>query len=217
MKMGMIGGMVGFVGLLGAFAQPASASPSCLLTDINLTINGTTYNPVSCFTDVQTAANDPATETAKLSTLFGAQTFLAKDDGTKGTLNGIQFALDTPTGNTWTVSWTDVNGAAPNNLPETIDFAVLINGGNNGDAYKFNDVLLPAPPNNSGGGSFTITFLNPGGNTPGLSHMILTGSDDKIVVCPDCVINPTNGVPEPMSLSLLGLGLLGLAAVRKRA
>lgn len=35
--------------------------------------------------------------------------------------------------------------------------------------------------------------------------------------CPDCVINPTvTDAPEPMTLSLLGAGLLGIAAVRRR-
>jgi len=35
-------------------------------------------------------------------------------------------------------------------------------------------------------------------------------------VCTDCVINPTGSAPEPASIMLLGMGLLGLGAMTRR-
>jgi len=190
------------------FGPIANASVLCAATDINLTINGTTYNPTSCATDVQTGANNPTAETTAMNTAFGGGlTFLAKDDGTSQTVNGIKYTVDTPTGTSWTVGWTDVNGAAAANLPLIVNFAALINGGNNGDAYLFTNVLLPAPPNNSGSGNFTITFQNVNGtNIPGLSHLTLAGTT---------VGSPPDPIPEPMTMALLGLGIVGLGAAKR--
>ena len=222
----LLAGTALLAGPLAAHAKPSKPPPvDCTLNDVNLTIGATTYQPVQCASNVSTGASDPTTETAALNTVFSEPAadplvFLAKDDGTQETLDGIQFGLSAVTLNpaktmgTWTISWTDVDGAAPDNLPITLDLAVLISGGNNADAYLFDNLLLPVTPD-TGTGNFQITFLNNGGQVPGLSHMIIAGNNDA-EVHQQCTTDCTS-VPEPMSAALLSVGLLGtLAAARYR-
>jgi PEP-CTERM motif len=59
----------------------------------------------------------------------------------------------------------------------------------------------------SGSGTFDIQFTNPqNGNENGLSHIFLAGRFGT----------PPTLVPEPVTLALLGSGLLGLALARRR-
>jgi hypothetical protein len=110
---------------------------------------------------------------------------------------------------TWTISWTDTNGTAPLNLPIIMNFDVGLFGGNTGDGYLFDNVLLPIVPD-TGSGTFDITFFNNGKQHPAISHLTLTGGDPRTPT-PD----PTPA-PEPMSMLLLGTGVFGLGLIRRR-
>jgi MYXO-CTERM domain-containing protein len=102
----------------------------------------------------------------------------------------------------------------PVNTTETFDFLVSLKGGSQGAAlYFFDNVSFDG----SGGGSWSVSFLNSGGQTPNLSNLRVFGRAGS------CVTNCGEGggddnfeVPAPGTLALAGLALLGVAAAGRR-
>jgi hypothetical protein len=188
------------------------------VSDVTLTITPplAAYIASNCYGDFDPGNSNATTETGALNDIFGPG--LLHLDGTGQTssatgLGGITFIVATSGGangapGTWTVTWADSNGAAPVNLPITVDFAVLLNGGNNNAAYLLSSVLLPISPT-SGNGTFDIQFLNNGGQQPSISHLTLAGR--VVSSSPDPVL-----IPEPGTLLLLGSALAGFGFFRRR-
>lgn len=227
-------GLLSALGLLGGTAQaavgycvlPTPTSSTLSLTDITFTIGSTVYSPTDCYGLTDTGSSNVANNLTYVNGLRWEE-FVGgvKDDlgggNNSATVDGIQYTLTTLTNGgsgldttqTWSLAWTDSNGAALPNFPATVDFALLWNGGNHDAFYLFEDVLLPTSPN-SGNGLVYIKATNPPGNSDlGTSHVDVFFSNATSTTFQ----SPTAVVPEPGTLSLIGAAFLsGLFRFRRR-
>lgn len=182
---------------------------ACTVNDLSFTVASAppaTYTPVACVNAVNNG--NPTQETNSMNAALGTAFMLyGASDGTTSTIDGIKFtvgASGTQTG-TWTLSWQDVNGPTPDNLPIFTNLNVGLFGGSTGDAYEFTNVLLTSSPT-TGTGEFDIVFMNHGQQVPDLSHLTISG----LLGDP-----PPTHAPEPLSLAVLGAGMLGLGWARR--
>lgn len=142
-----------------------------------------------------------------------------EDDGVDSfTLDGIKYTL-TQTGSgqtgTWTLHAVDLNGvgAAPD-LPTYLDIVFALKASSSYALWFFDDQKV----DDSGAGAWNIEWIGAshGGALAGFSHLavaIRQGTAPNEECTGDC---GPNSIPEPGSLSLLGLGIVGLAASRYR-
>jgi len=136
--------------------------------------------------------------------------FLVKDESSPDTYMGIEFSLTGITGGDTSgvleLAWTDVGD--PLNLPLTMDLVFVLKASDAFASYLFEGIGLAPAPDNSGSGTWLISFENNGGQIPGMSHGSVYG---KVVDTPDTPLS------EPLTLGYLGMGLLaGFVARRRR-
>jgi hypothetical protein len=156
--------------------------------------------------DSNVAAGDIATYDG--GTWGGNWELLAKSDNQDDTLGlkGYDWDLNPVTGKsgTYTLSASPLAG-----LPKVFDFVAIIKASDRYAAYFFNDELFDG----SSGGTWKVEYLNNGKQIPDISHIEIFGRYVGDVEDP---LDP-QGIPEPASLALVGLGLLAAAAARRKS
>lgn len=179
-------------------------------------------NSNDCYGLGTTQLNGDANELAavnstKWATLPAPDLFslLQKSDNSDQTADVWKLTAGSGSSGTWNLTYT---GAVS---PLYMDFVVLLKAAQSqsGWALYFFDNVKFTSDENSGSGSYQITWTNNGGNTPGLSHLSLFGRIGEGGGGGDCLPgDPSCGgnVPEPHGLALVGLGLLGVAVARRR-
>lgn len=133
----------------------------------------------------------------------------AKDDiggsDTSNTVLSVNWSLVAASGSSggWTLTGTS---STPGVLPGYFDFVGVVKGGDGWAAYLFDNVLFDG----SGGGTWSITFLNNGGKIPGLSHFSIY---TRAGTAPP---PPGSSVPVPGTLLLTVLAAAALLSTTRR-
>ena len=215
-QLGNLACKYGIAILLTATFSSAHAVPA--VTD--LTLDGVDADAVSPFSPSGPGGNTLVADidSAFQGTGFG---FVALDAQASqvSTFNGVAITINAnnfSTSGTFNINWTDNNN--PFILPIWMDFVVAVKASNDSAAYLFNNKILDDQGGGSGtrSGTYTISFLNNGGQIPNLSNISLFGrlGDDPTNQC----TNGSCAVPVPAAAWLFGSALFGLVGIaRKRA
>jgi hypothetical protein len=134
-------------------------------------------------------------------------TLLTKSDSnpqkTENSIGGVDFLISTSSGTSgvWTLSWTE---KVAGSLPITLDLIASVKGSSAYTLFLFKDLTFKTVPLSGTGTFSTISLQTNGDQTPNLSHMSIFG---RIAI--------TEEVPEPATVALLGLGLIGIGFRRR--
>lgn len=211
-----IAATAGVLGFITAASAPASAA---------LVADGITY-------DLEAAAPVGLTRTFALK-ITGENTASDTEKGRTG-INGFAFN-ETSNGATATGHVIATSGFSP------ATFAFVLGGLNSGGCaanvntnfYCFDNTAIPPTPTTALSGPLIIVFdvtLKAGGSWANYApdfkiDWVGTRNNYDLVskqitpdsTCPDCGITPVIiDAPEPATLAVLGMGLIGLGAVRRR-
>lgn len=189
-----------------AYAAPTYCSAGSPHPD-GLAVTDMTLNSINS-SDCYGVVSGNINSTTDLNTLnvFGNdwEARITTDGGATTTFEGLQITLSATgvgdTSGTWELAIVDTNGTDPLNLPTTLDLVGALKASDRYALYFFDDILLSADND----GTWIITFENRGGQLPDLSHLDVF------------IRGGTTNVPEPATLLLLGVGMLGLAGIRRR-
>ena len=154
----------------------ASAKPMASVNLNTCGVNDVTFRLAAsqaCFGEY-TSSNDDLALLNSLPVFGGGWETMVRDNGTEGSAlyNGVNWTLradNTQTSGNWQLLLQD---PAPANLPMSIDFMVVLKGSNSWSAYQFNGQKF-YPTDLTNNGTFAISIVNGGNQTPGLSHMSL--------------------------------------------
>jgi len=139
-----------------------------------------------------------------------------KDDvngGVSKSFLGMTWTLNANNGandSTYTLTVVDDDPGTPPDLPFYVDIVGFLKAGTPGAFYFFDDRLIDT----SNDGTFTIVWTVGNGNNPGLSGLTLFIRESDLP--PPCVDCFNIEAPEPGSLALMGVGIVALAALRRR-